>query len=287
MAPPKSPTFEDALSLSALEKEVVTLKAALDLINDMVNHETMIFSFRDTESSIMFNTMTHKAYFNILLVDLLSVPSDFFNGGKNYIERLQHICENPLMGKLVVKRDIQFLKDAIHTFSTWLAENVIIEKRWFPSIDLEIDMRIKRQTFITMCGNISKHNFTQQTRQAKKLQKVLEENGQPFPLDKCLVALEDFQTQFYDDIFAAHAPAIAEFLNNIRWGIYLYAVAERSRCVENWYDEKMHMNKYKYRYPDEIVTDLGKTYYWNLMNDVMRPPYIQRFEVSKYFKQRY
>lgn len=283
----KNVTYEDSLNLTPMEKEVITLKAALDLINGMVNHETMIFTFRDPDSSVMFNTMTHKAFFNILLVDLLSVPSDFFNGSKNYLGRLADICESPLMGKLVVKKDIQFLKDAVHTFSTWLAETVVIEKRWFPSIDLEINLSIKRQTFVTICGNISKHNFTQQTRQAKKLQKLLEENGRSFHLDKCLIALEDFQTQFYDDILAAHVPAIAEFLNNIRWGIYLYAVAERSRCVENWYDDKMHMNNYKYCYPQEVVSELGKTYYWNLMNDVMSPPYIQRFEVSKYFKQRY
>jgi len=287
MAARESTTFEDDLSLSSLEKEVVTLKAVLDMINNMVNHETMIFTFRDPDSSVMFNTMTHMAFFNIILVDLLSKPGDFFNGENNYIERIKDICENPLMGKLVVKRDIRFLRDAVDAFLTWLSQTVVVEKRWFPSIDLEIDLSIMRQAFVVMCGNISKHNFTQQTRQAKRLQGILKVNGQSFPLDKCLIALEDFQTQFYDDIFHYHAATIAEFLNNIRWGIYLYAVAERTCCVENWYDEEMNLNRYKYHYPDDVASELGRTYYWNLMNDVMQPPYIQRFEVTKYLKMRY
>jgi len=283
----KNITFEDTLSLTSLEKEVITLKASLDMINDMVNHETMLFSFNDPHSSIMFNTMTHKAFFNILLVDILSTPSDFFNGNKNYIERLKDICEEPLMGKLIVKQDILFLKEAVSAFLEWLSQTVIVEKRWFPSINLEINLSIQRQAFITMCGNISKHNFTQQTRQAKKLQKILGNNNQSFSLDKCLMALEDFRAQFYDDIFSYHASTITEFLNNIRWGIFFYVSAERSRCVVNWHDEKLNMPHYKYNYPDNVVSELGKNYYWNLMNDVMRPPYIQQFEVTKYAKMRY
>jgi hypothetical protein len=265
----------------------VTLKAVLDMINNMVNHETMIFFFRDPDSSIMFNTMTHMAFFNIILVDLLSKPSDFFNGDRNYIERIQDICENPLMGKLVGKQDICFLRDAVLAFLTWLSQTVVVERRWFPSIDLEIDLSIMRQAFIVMCGNISKHNFTQQTRQAKRLQGILKENNQFFPLDKCLIALADFQTQFYDDIFHYHAATIAEFLNNIRWGIYSYVVAERTRSVETWYDEEMNLNRNKYHYPDGVTSELGKTYYLSLMHNVMQPPYIQRFEVTKYLKMRY
>ncbi len=279
----KNDTFVKTLQLTSLEKEVITLKATLDMINDMVNYETMQFSFRDPDSSVMFNTRTHKAFFNILLVDLLSIPREFFNGDKSYLERLKDISINPLLGK----RDIDSLKEAVDDFSNWLSQTVIIEKRWFPSIDLEIDLSIKRQAFVTMCGNINKHNFTQQTRQAKNLLRILEENGRQISIDKCLIALEDFQTQLYDDIFSYHAATIAEFLNNIRWGIFLYASAERERCVINWHNEKLNMSQYKYEYPSNIISELGKTYYWNLMNDMIRPPYIQKFEVTKYAKMRY
>ena len=287
MTAKKKVTFEDELNLTPLEKEVITLKAVLDMINDMVNWAIMSFSFNDPNSSVTLNTRTHKAFFNILLVDFLSPPDEFFNRGNNYIGRLGEICKEPLMGELTAKQDNRFLKDAVDVFATWLSQTVVVERRWFPSINLEVDLRIRRQAFITMCGNISKHNFTQQTRQATKLLNILKASGQSFSREQCLIALEDFQAQFSDDIFIYHASTIAEFLNNIRWGIFFYASAERARCVTDRYDEKTNMNRYEYNYPTAVASDLGKNYYRGLMNDVGRQPYIQLFEVSKYLKTRY
>ncbi len=276
-------SFEQQLELAPLETEIITLKAALDMINGMVNREAMTFNFRDLESDVHFKTMTHKAYFNILLVDFLSVPKEFFIKEKNYLERLQEICESPGLQN----KSIHDLKVSVTEFIDWLSQTVIVEKRWFPSIDLEIDLKIKRQDFITMCGNINKHNLTKLTRQAGKLLKIMESNSQLIQIDQCLIALEDFYEQFYHDIFEYHSSTIAEFLNNIRWGIYIYACAERERCVEKQYDNVMQLQKYKYNYPTQVTSNLGKIYYWNLMNDVMNAPDIQRFEVTKYLKRRY
>ena len=64
------------LNLTPLEQEVITLKAVVDMIGDMVNHEVMTIHFSDPDTSITFKTMTHMAFFNIVLVDLLSKPSD-------------------------------------------------------------------------------------------------------------------------------------------------------------------------------------------------------------------
>lgn len=276
-------TFQEMFDLTPLEQEVITLKAVLGMINDMVNHETMTFLLNDPHSEIRFKSMTHKAYFNILLVDFLSTPGDFFKEPKTYLERLDDICENPLFGDDYIAD----LKKAVSEFSNWLSQTVVVEKRWFSSLDLNIDLSIERETFITICGNLSKHNFTQQTRQARKLAQVMKDNGQSISLDRCLVALEEFYEQFADDIFYYHASTIAEFLNNIRWGIYVYAGAERERSVVNWFDEKLNLQNYKYEYPAGVVSLLGQTYYWNLMNDVIRSPYILRFEATKYLKMRY
>lgn len=279
----KGKTFQEMFDLTPLEQEAITLKAVLGMINDMVNHETMTFLLNDPHSEIRFKSMTHKAYFNILLVDFLSIPGDFFKEQKTYLERLGDICENPLFGDDYIAN----LKKAVSEFSSWLSQTVVVEKRWFSSLDLSIDLSIKRETFIIICGNLSKHNFTQQTRQARKLAQVMKDNGQSISLDRCLIALEEFYEQFAEDIIYYHASTIAEFLNNIRWGIYVYAGAERERSVVNWFDEKLNLQNYKYEYPTGIVSLLGQTYYWNLMNDVIRPPYIPRFEATKYLKMRY
>jgi hypothetical protein len=276
--------IEDMLNLTPLEQEIITLKAVMDMIGDMVNHEVMTFHFSDTDTSIMFKTMTHMAFFNIILVDLLSKPSGFFSNDKSYFDRLEEICVNPSMGNT---QDIRELAEAVCAFARWLSEEVPVQNRWFPSLNLQIDLRIKRNIFIGICGNIAKHNFTQLTRQADRLRRVFCENGQAVSLDKCILALQDFREQFYKDIFHYHSSTIAEFLNNIRWGVHSYAAPVRERCVENCYDEELHLNAYKYHCPGGVNSDLGKACYWSLMDDVRQRPYIRRFEVTKYLKMRY
>lgn len=274
----------DMLNLTPFEEEIITLKAVLDMIDDMVNHETMTIHFSDPNSSVMFRTMTHMSFFHIVLVDLLSKPSGFFVSDKNYIDRLGEICANPCVGEV---QDVRELSRAVCAFDKWLSEEVTIQDRWFPSLELQIHLRIKRQVFINICGNITKHNFTQLTRQADRLRDVFSVNGKDISHDKCILALQDFRVQFYDDICQYHSSTIAEFLNNIRWGIHSYVDPVRARCVENYYDEKLHVNAYKYVYPGKVSSAIGKTCYWNLLNDVMQQPNIQRFEVAKYLKMRY
>lgn len=275
---------EGTLNLTPLEQEIITLKAVVDMIGDMVNNETMTIHFSDPDSSVMFKTMTHMAFFSIILVDLLSKPKEFFTGDKGYIDRLRGICIKPLMGEI---QDIRELTEAVCAFARWLSEKVTIQNRWFPSLDLEIGLTIERQVFISICGNITKHNFTHLIRQADRLRKILCENGKSISLDRCILALQDFRQQFYDDIFHYHSSTIAEFLNNIRWGIYRYAAPVRARCVENRYDEELCLNAYTYSYPVDLTSNLAKTCYWDLMNDVMRQPYIPRFQVAKYLKSKY
>lgn len=284
---------------SQIEIEVIILKASLDLINQMVNRETMSFSFDPCdpcdlyspyqietakEAEIRFQSYTRRAYFSILLVDFLSSPpKNFFGGSGNYLRRLNEISKSPLLRSA----GVEALSKAVRSFQCWLGETIEVES-WFASLDLEIDLSIERQTFVTMCGNIGKHNFTRQTRQAEKLQQVLSQNGHDVSLDRCLIALgEDFPTIFSDNIFIYHSSTMAEFLNDIRWGIYYYARMEREQCVVEWYDADLKMEMYKYNYPEGIVSELGKGCYWGLMNDVRRPPYIRRFEVTKSLKTYY
>ena len=280
----RNDAVQDMLNLTPLEQEIITLKAVLDMIGDMVNREVMTIPFSDPDSSVMFKTTTHMAFFNIILVDLLSKPNRFFTGDNSYIDRLKEICANPRMSEV---QDMQELRVAVCAFDRWLSEEVAIQNRWFPSLELQIDLRIKRQVFIRICGNITKHNFTHLTGVAKILKEVFRENGESISLDRCILALQDFRQQFYEDIFLYHSSTIAEFLNNIRWGIYSYAAPVRARCLENRYDEELRIAFYTYRYPQDVTSELGKTCYWDLMNDVMRQPFIQRFEVARYLKMRY
>lgn len=279
----KPQPIERQLNLTPLECEVITLKAILSMINGMINWEIMTFHFQDTDSAVSFKTSSHKTLFNILIVDFLSIPSDFFNGEKTYLERLSDICESPNLSD----KNINGLRLSVQKFKEWLSEIVIVENRWFSTIELKVDLKIKRSDFITICGDICKHNFTRLTWKANKILKIMGENGIIISRDKALYALEDFHEQFHQDVFTYHSSTIAEFLNNIRWGIYVYANAERNRSMKESRDKKMHFPKYQYIYPPQVISDLGKKYYWDLMNDVKCEPFIQPFEVTKHLKTKF
>lgn len=274
-------SLEALLELSPMECEVITLMAVLRLINATVNYETMIFSIHNPHSQVSFKDSSSKDLVSILLVDFLSIPKEFFREEKDFLNRLSDICQNPLFGK----KNIDKLSVSVENFEKWLAYSATVDCRWFPSLNLESDLNLPRRNFIRMCGNMSKHNFTQQTRQAQNLKNCLAANNHSFTLEQCLIALEDFYEQFHHDIFEYHFSAIAEFLNNIRWAIYHYVKPQRENCVYHKYNGDWRWESYKL--PPEVITELGKKYYNDLMGAVKTPPYVPQFEVTKFLKLQY
>jgi hypothetical protein len=99
-----------------------------------------------------------------------------------------------------------------------------------------------------------------------------------------MLALGDFYERFHTDILNYHSSTIAEFLNNIRWGIYDYLQPELRRSIV-W--EGGNPRKYHYTFPIGIESNFAKQCYWDLMNEVLQPPYVRRFQVTKWLKLRY
>ena len=60
------------MKLNNIEREVIFLRAIKELIDEMVNWEVVELVGKDPHSNISFNSITHKRFFNILLVDFLS-----------------------------------------------------------------------------------------------------------------------------------------------------------------------------------------------------------------------
>jgi hypothetical protein len=103
-------------------------------------------------------------------------------------------------------------------------------------------------------------------------------------IEESLLALTDFYERFHTDILNYHSSTIAEFLNNIRWGIYEYMQPEFHRSIV-W--ESGDPPKYRYIYPDAVTSRLAKECYWELMNEVRSAPYMRKFTVTKSLKLRY
>jgi len=270
------------MKFTPTEKEVIILKAITELIDSMVNFEVFSLYGNDPHSSIVFRTRTHQKYFNIILVDFLSCFDVKKLGKKqSYLDAIRTICQFPRFDK---NNSIKKLKNSTEEFIIWLEQEVQV-KTELPSIDNITSLLIKRIEFIRMCGNVSKHNFTRLSGVAKELINILNRNAVNISFEESLLCLDYFYERYHSDIFNYHSSTIAEFLNNIRWGIHEYLLPEF--CQSIVYEGIKHPKKYHYTYPKEIKNNFGRNCYWDLMNTVRSEPYMRKFKVTRYLKMNY
>jgi hypothetical protein len=271
------------IDLNGAEREVIALRAVWESIDAIVNYEIMNLHHNDPDSEVSFNSMTHQKYFSIGLVDLLSAPKpDAFGFRACALGVTQSICDQPFFE---VNQSANRLREAISSFVDWLRVERRFEDVWLSNISLQVDLIMRREEFIKICGDISKHNFARLVRRALSIQDILLRSGKKLSLQDSILAIDNFYAWFHDDIMQYHASTIAEFLNNIRWGIYEYLSPEYSRSVVR--DRPQEPELYRYTIPQEISDPVARDCYWEMMNNVSSRPYMPRFVVSKYFKMRY
>ena len=271
------------MTLNQVEKEVIFLRAIKELIDEMVNWEVVKLVGEDPHSNISFNSMTHQRFFNILLVDFLSCSDKKVLGVQSsYLSALKDICASPNFN---IDDSINNLAQESQEFSDWLEKEVTVDKVWLPAIDLEIDLSIKRIEFIKICGNIVKHNFTRLYGVVRELKEIFTRNNITLEDGDVLLIIDEFYQWFHDGIFSYHSSAIAEFLNNIRWGIYEYLQPEFHRSLV--IDDGKDSVRYYYTYPNGLSNRFAKACYWDLMNDIRSAPFMKKFQVTKYLKMRY
>ena len=271
------------MKFNKIEEEVVFLKAISEFIDDMVNYEIVKLLGNDPHSKICFKSATHQKYFNIILLDFLSCSDKKILGVElPYLEALQSICNSPNFNK---SSSINSLTHASKKFIDWLEKEVVVEKIWLPSINLETNLSIKRIEFIKICGNISKHNFSRLSGVLYELVKIFKRNRVDLKNEDALLILNEFYEWFHTNIFSYHSSAIAEFLNNIRWGIYEYLLPEFQQAIV--FENNGHPRKYHYTYPNEVKNNFAKSCYWDLMNKIRSKPYMNKFQVTRYLKMRY
>ncbi|MBV2168684.1 MAG: hypothetical protein KUL82_08250 [Bdellovibrio sp.] len=271
----------NGFKLNNLEQEVIVLTAVYELINGTVNHEVLEIGAGD-EIQIGFKSRTHFNFFCIMLVDFLSKPDgDVFGIRESYLSSLRSIISNPLLGSHEAARN---LKNSTDDFSSWLQTHMKYDKAWFPSVELQLDLSIKRSDMIVFCGNISKHNFTRLTKVAQRLQNVFKDQGHDLNLHQSLSIISEFQEQFQNNILSYHSTTIAASLNKIRWGIFEY-LQPTYQAVYTPLSE--NPPGYSYKFPDGINHKFAQECFWDLMNKIRSKPWIQNFSPPSYLKSHY
>jgi hypothetical protein len=268
---------------SEIEQEAINLEIINESIDSTVNYEVFEVRGDSTNSEIYFHTAIHQRFFNIILLDFLSNTDENLTGlKKSCLDILREICSNPRFNK--DEKSIEKLRFPVDILKNWLEQQITVPT-WLPSIDKNIKLNIRRIEFIKICGNISKHHFARLTKQtSKNLINIFKRNEIDITQKESLMILDDFYTRFHDDIFNYYGSILAEMINNIRWGIHEYLLPEFNRSI--LYDEETPF-RYEYRIPRDIVTEFGKSCYFNLMNKTRSGPYVKRFEATNCLTQRY
>jgi hypothetical protein len=268
------------LELTPIEEEVVFLNATLDAIDSMVNFAVMSLHGSDPESSILFETRTHQQFFNIALVDFLSRTDKKAPVTQtSYLGALRKIAATPHFS---VNDSVAGLRTATSDFSGWLEDEITLDV-WFPSIELQTSLRVPRVQYIKMTGDLSKHNLLRSVGVAEDLQALLAGQGVHIELDAAILALGNFYEWFHDHVLNYHSSTLAEYLNNLRWGVHDYLQPEFSRSICQLGDPPM----YRYTFPNGVSSNFGQETYWALMNRVRARPCMRKFHVTKWQKLRY
>lgn len=279
----------DKESYSKTEQEIIVLRAVWDMIDGMVNYAIFKKEHAIDNAQLFFQSESTQQLFNILLADFLSKPKKGIfslpesNGADKtdhtFLFYLRRIGKSPILNS-----DPQSILKPVQQFASWLEEDCVVENVWFPSIEIETNIRVKRIVFLKICGDIAKHNFARLDINVIRIEKVLQNNGVQINRGQGFLVLPDFYEWFHNDILNYHASTIAEFLNNIRWGIFEYVMPEFTQSIEKADPQSIG---YRFKYPTHCCDPLAKAMYWDLMNQVRSRPSFLRFETTKDLKLRY
>lgn len=282
-------SMTDREPYTKLEQEVVVLRAVWDMIDGMVNYEIFEKEHATDNAQLFFKSNSTGQLFNILLADFLSkpkkgtfnlpVPTGAAKTDHTFLFYLQRIGEMPELNP-----NPQDILGPVQQFASWLEEECVVENVWFQSIETETNICVKRITFLKICGDIAKHNFARLDTNVKRIKKVFEENSVQIDTGQGFLILPEFYEWFHTDIFHYHASTIAEYLNNIRWGIFEYLKPEFSRSFEKTDPQPVG---YRFNHPAECCDPLTRAMYWDLMNQVRSRPHFPHFQTTKMLKKRY
>lgn len=271
------------MTYSPIEHEAIGLCIAFEALNDLVNHELIQLVEVEQypgEFETRFSTSSHQQLFLVRLLDFVHE-----HGGQSLtgvrgscLEVLKAACSNQFLDS---SGAVASLDASVKELSEWLDHRTPF-KLWLPSLDVEADLTVPRIEFVRISGNQSKHNISRLTGISGRISRALKEHGFAVPSEDVPLALEDFRQHLQDDYFVYYGTWLCELLNNLRWGIYDYLSPTFHRVYKKNPGEEL---AYEYEYPEGVVNEQPRRWFWQLMNHVRSKPYVERFSAAHYMKK--
>jgi hypothetical protein len=217
----------------------------------------------DSDSAqISLDSGDSQKVFILNILELISVPSLIQNGrDKDYLDLLIDIGVKPnFLG------DSSELVSRATEFRQYLDSEITINKCWLPSIDVELNLKIKPRDIIYISANIVKHGVSRLDKGvSNRIKAVLENNSISIEEDDWFELIKTFETWLFEDILSHQVTAMSEFVNNIKYGIYEYFLMDGVIYIDQ-----------KFYEPDKTIV---KYCYFELISNVRSiPNYFPRFK---------
>jgi hypothetical protein len=271
------------MSYTDVEREVIGLCIVWDALNDLVNRAILDLRGVDADpraAEVRFPTHVHRDLFLVRLLDFVNETGDATLTGVNgsCLAVLEHACKTR---SFEIENSCALLDRTTNALSEWLQAATPLEL-WLPTLNVNAKLRVPRLEFLFIAANQAKHNISRLTAVSKRIATMLGQHGYTVPVEQVPLALDDFREHLHSDYFTYYGAWLAELLNKIRWGIYRYLRPTFEQSFTPGQDGGI---AYSYRYPEAIVSDIPKEWFWRLMNLCRSEPWVHPFTVAEYMKR--
>lgn len=270
------------MSYSTAEQETIGLCICLEAAGDMANHE--LLELRQVakypgEAEVYFHSHVHEQLFLIRLLDFVKEAGDSQLTGVSgsCLEVLKTVCRTRSFD---FDNSVDELRKAVEQLDKWLNCKSKV-KLWLPTLDIKAEIGVMRLDFLFMSANHSKHNLFRLTGISRNISKILENNGYAVSSEHVPLALDDFQEHLQENYSIYYGTWLVELINNIIWALHAYLEPQFHRSYVPTADLS-----YRYEFPKEVQNDVARQWFWRLMNNVRRKPYLKKFSGAHYLKKR-
>ena len=268
--------------MHTVEQESIGLSVCIEALNNIVNHS--LVELRDVkkypgECEVYFHDSVHRQLFLVRALDFVKETGDKgLTGVKgSCLDVLKLICKTAYFNK---DDSVTSLQNAVNELDEWVKYRSPLTF-WLPDLDINARLNVSRLELLHISGNYSKHNLSRLTRVSKSFHKILGDNGYKVELESIPFAIDYFCEHLSDNYFIYYCSWITELLNNLRWAIHDYLCPTFNESVIK--KDGFH---YTYSFPPEIDSEMGRRWYWGMMNGVLTKPYLKRFEAAHYLKDQ-
>ena len=271
------------MTYNPAEFEAIGLCIAIEALDDIVNKSLIEIRGESSvpcEVEVYFHSYVHQELFLIRTLDFVKEGGDRSLTGVNgsCLEVLEAACST---ASFDVGGSVTALETPTRALREWLFAETPFNL-WLPTLNIEARLNIPRLDFLFISGNQSKHNLSRLTRLAKRLSNILTDHGHSVLPEQIPLALDDFREHLQEDYFIYYGTWLSELLNELRWGIQNYL---RPFYELSYEPDSKDPIMYSFNYPETVVNDVPKSWFWRLMNHVRSEPYLKRFSGAPYLKK--